>query len=551
MRPSEAKMVFGLRSKFALLVGLAVASTALGIGYNLFTRIEQVYMEARVTRARTIVSNLAFNAEFATLVGSADELKKLVDGVMRDSIVVYTTIYDTTKLALVEEGRNIQPLDLKKHAMVDSGNVDGLKTCSTTVALAGGRKLLVMSSPIVTWAGHTSRENLGGVSPSSQGAPDGNWTKIGKVTMGFDLSDVQRTVANARATVISIALAIALVVILITIIFVRFIVKPLSTLAHIAQEISQGRLDQKLDVRRSDEIGELAMSFELMAVSLRLSKREVEDYQSTLESKIRERTSELEVAQSQLLHSEKMNAIGQLAAGVAHELNNPLAGILGYAQFALEKVKNKPADQMTQKDITSFTRYLNDIENQARRCKAIVQNLLKFSRSSRDIEAASFDLNEALQETIELLRHQLEMNHNHLHIEIDPSLPQLYGNSGKLQQVFANIIINAMQATPKGGALTVRTKHTPTLGEYDGSAEISFTDMGCGIPPEAQARIFEPFFTTKEVGKGTGLGLSVSYGIVKEHGGEIKVSSETGKGTTFTIILPLQRAGELADIPRE
>ena len=145
------------------------------------------------------------------------------------------------------------------------------------------------------------------------------------------------------------------------------------------------------------------------------------------------------------------------------------------------------------------------------------------------------------------LRHQLEMKQITIVARYDESAPEILGNSGQIQQVFTNLIINAMHATDQGGEIRVSTSHSPTLGEFDGAVEVVVKDNGSGIPPEIIGRIFEPFFTTKEVGKGTGLGLSVSYGIICDHGGEIRVESEVGLGTRFELILPVQRKESAAD----
>jgi two-component system NtrC family sensor kinase len=243
-----------------------------------------------------------------------------------------------------------------------------------------------------------------------------------------------------------------------------------------------------------------------------------------------------------LIQSEKMSAIGQLAAGVAHELNNPLGGILGYAQFALEKMKKKKVGDPEDKELTSFIRYLTDIETQARRCKAIVQNLLRFSRSRRATEFEDVDINAIIEDTVTFVEHQLHMNQIELKLELNDSLPIVQGSSGQLQQVFTNLIINAMHASAPQSMIHIKSRFSPAVGEFDGAVEVQLIDQGSGIEPESIKKIFEPFFTTKEVGKGTGLGLSVSYGIIKDHGGEIKVESVVGQGTTFTLILPVQKS---------
>jgi signal transduction histidine kinase len=220
-----------------------------------------------------------------------------------------------------------------------------------------------------------------------------------------------------------------------------------------------------------------------------------------------------------------------------------MGGILGYAQFALEKISKAEPGTMTQKDIEAQQKYLTDIEQQARRCRAIIKNLLKFSRSSDKKEWEEFDLNSILNDTISLIQHQLDLGNIELKRDFADNLPMLHGSASQLQQVFTNLLLNAQQAMSEGGEIRLTTRLAPRLGEFSGCVEIIVEDNGQGIEEEHLNRLFEPFFTTKEKGKGTGLGLSISYGIVKEHGGDISVQSELGSGTKFTVILPLETTG--------
>ena len=314
------------------------------------------------------------------------------------------------------------------------------------------------------------------------------------------------------------------------------IASPINTLVEATERLASGDLSQRVHVQTDAELERLALAFNTMCDSLEKTRKELELHNQTLEEKVRERTEKLEEVQKQVIQSEKMAAVGQLAAGVAHELNNPLGGILGYAQFALEKMAS---GQLQEKDYTAFQRYLSDIELQARRCKMIVKNLLKFSRSSDKLEFDLVDVNTALDETFVFTSHQLGMKDIHLNVDLQPHLPKVLGNVNLLQQVFTNILINSMQSMPEGGDLKVSTRFNPPVGEFGGAVEIAFTDSGVGIPEENRNKIFEPFFTTKKVGEGTGLGLSVSYGIIRDHGGDIKLESVVGAGSTFTVVLPI------------
>jgi two-component system NtrC family sensor kinase len=236
---------------------------------------------------------------------------------------------------------------------------------------------------------------------------------------------------------------------------------------------------------------------------------------------------ELGETQLKLIQSEKMASLGRLAAGVAHEINNPLAGILIYANILLEDTS--PEDRRRQD--------LNEIVDQTLRCKNIVQELLDFSRQSRHRWVLT-DLNQSIRQTIGLLGKQDLFHSLQLVEELDPALPLLV--PGQVNQILMNLIINAVDALKGAGTLTLRTYPLPDSGKIG----LEISDTGCGIPAENLSKIFDPFFTTKEVGKGIGLGLSTVYGIVQEHRGTIEVTSRVGQGTTFIIRLPVDGPGK-------
>ena len=246
----------------------------------------------------------------------------------------------------------------------------------------------------------------------------------------------------------------------------------------------------------------------------------------------------LKETQTQIVQAGKMAAVGQLAAGVAHELNNPIVGILGYAQFALEKMRKKNPDEVRKQDFDKYTTYLGYIESESQRCKDIINNLLNFSRANT-VEMTTLDVGEVLEKTFSFTERQLNMHNVKLERRLDVELPHVRGNQTQLQQVFTNIIINARKAMPEGGRLIVETGLRGVTDDPDARIEVCLTDTGCGIPGDVQSKVFDPFFTTRRVGEGTGLGLSLSHGIIRNHGGELSVESTVGKGATFTVALPV------------
>jgi two-component system NtrC family sensor kinase len=225
----------------------------------------------------------------------------------------------------------------------------------------------------------------------------------------------------------------------------------------------------------------------------------------------------------QLVSSEKMASLGKLAAGIAHEINNPLGGVLIYSSLMMEDL---PQEDLKRGDLAR-------IVQEAGRCKEIVKSLLEFARQTEP-KVEPTDINRAITEGLFFLENQALFHNIRIIKELDPFLPFVKGNAGQLKQVFMNIIVNAAEAIHGSGTLTITTSAAPDRK----SVLVEFTDTGEGIPEENLTRIFDPFFTTKDVGKGTGLGLATSYGIVEEHGGKIRVKSKVGEGTTFTIELP-------------
>jgi signal transduction histidine kinase len=316
-----------------------------------------------------------------------------------------------------------------------------------------------------------------------------------------------RALAAARRLVIR-SLVIAGIVCLagigLVLLFASSISKPLVALTGATEQIGQGKFDVQIPVSGGDEIGQLGDRFKRMTQELSTREKALND------------------ANVRLMESEKMTALGQLGAGIAHEVKNPLTSIRGYAQMGIRKVP----------DENPLKEYFRTIEKETGRSLEILKNLLKFSRQET-AEMSRIDLNVVVSDTVKLVTHQLSMRKVELVSNIFDAPLWVQGNANQIEQVLLNLFMNAGDAMAKGGTVTASTDAN------DGQARIQIADTGSGIPPDVLAKIFNPFFTTKPVGKGTGLGLSVSYGIIKEHKGDISAKSDFGIGTTFTIQIPL------------
>ena len=305
------------------------------------------------------------------------------------------------------------------------------------------------------------------------------------------------------------------------------LLKPVRALLAGTGHVMQGDLGYRVAVVEKDEIGELAESFNAMA-------QEIQQHRGHLEKMVQAKTAELKQAQDSLLQSEKLASIGLLASGVAHELNNPLTSILMNVNLLMEEVEDQP----------QLHSELKRIGDDTIRCKRIIDDLRDFSRR-HDLDIHSSDLNEVVRKTLGLIAHELKLHGITLFAELYPQLLQVPCDPGRVQQVLMNVFVNAIQAMPQGGSLTVRTRMRESL------AEIAVKDTGPGIAAEIKGKIFDPFFTTKP--DGTGLGLSIVYRIMEEHGGSIAVESLTAQeaktgesgtpGTTVRLFLPVKKIG--------
>ena len=395
---------------------------------------------------------------------------------------------------------------------------------------AGGQRVLGIVTPI---------ENQLACSNAACHAHPADQQILGVLDTNLTLETADMQLAEgSRRMVIYTASAMLLVVLLIWLFVWRMVARPIQALAKGTEHLSQGELGYQIASPSQDELGELARSFNGMSLQLRAANEEIVAWAKTLEDRVEEKTRELKRAHDHVLQVEKMASIGKMAAVVAHEINNPLAGILTYA-----KLLRKWADHGEIKDakLQEAAQCLDLIAGESRRCGEIVKNLLSFSRTA-PMNIESTDLNSVVDRSVRLMQHQLEMGGVELHLDLAADLPKVQCDPSQIEQVLLALVMNAIDAMPRGGNLWLRTG-TTTGG--DGIA-IEVRDDGTGISPEILPQIFEPFLTTKETGHGVGLGLAVSRGILERHGGKIKVQSELGKGTTFTVTLPLDTSGGIA-----
>ena len=369
---------------------------------------------------------------------------------------------------------------------------------------------------------------------------------------------------SKRNILILIALDAVVLIIFGSFLLSRVLVKPIKDLVRLTQNISDGDFSQKIEAASKNEIGQLIGSFNRMIVRLKENQESLENYLESLESA----NKQLKQAQEELIRTEKLASIGRFAAGVAHEVGNPLGAILGYTSI----LQKEGMDRVESKD------YLNRIEKEIERINRIVHELLDFARPSK-FEIKDLEINKVIEGTLSLLSYQKNFKNIETQLDMQSDLPLIKGDESQLSQVLINIILNAVDAMPNGGTLTIQTithivknldvdrlhriyprrrKSDPMESDYshmrkadplsvlfkkfsegDQLVKIRISDTGVGIKKEDLENIFDPFFTTKAPDKGTGLGLSISLRIVESLGGEMRVESEIEKGTTFEIYFPV------------
>jgi two-component system NtrC family sensor kinase len=387
---------------------------------------------------------------------------------------------------------------------------------------------------------------------------------VGGIQMEVPILDLMANLLESKKIILITIISDALVLIIFgSFLLSRVLVNPIKDLVRLTKRISDGDFSESLEVTSKNEIGQLMESFNRMIERLKENQESLGNYLESLEST----NKQLKEAQEELIRTEKLASIGRFAAGVAHEVGNPLGAILGYTSI----LRKEGIGREESED------YMKRIEREIERINKIVRELLDFARPSK-FEIREVEINKIVERTLSLLSYQKDFKNIQTQLDLQSDLPLIKGDDSQLSQVFINIILNAIDAMPNGGTLQVQTrgyvieylyadraqqiyaarrrsdpmesdyshlrKHHPFLAGLtrfsrgDRLVKVGITDTGSGIKKEDLENIFDPFFTTKAPDKGTGLGLSISLKIVESLGGEIRVESEVGKGTTFELYFP-------------
>ncbi len=437
----------------------------------------------------------------------------------RDYLIV-DEVKDIVYKGVKYKGRDIGTATIFQWDVRISTNVknsDGLRAIGTRVSSDVYEKVLENGQPYIGRSFVVNADYITAYEPIRNIKDE----VIGMLYVGI----LESPYTDRRNELVLSFFAVAILGIIMALLMVVFvtsrITRPLDSLVFATEKVAQGDLDYEVPVKSGDELGNVAASFNEMTKVLKSSNEEITKRTKDLE----ETNKELRETQAQLIQTEKMSSLGRLAAGVAHEINNPLTGVMTFSHLLLKNAR----DEATRKDLEIIVR-------ETTRCKKIIKGVLDFARETPP-QRKLCQVNEIIGRTLAILEPQSLFHNIQTERNLDDKLPQIWIDENQMEQVFMNIILNAAEAMKGEGRFSISS----SLNKRGDFVEVRMEDTGMGISREHLNKIFDPFFTTKDPQKGTGLGLSVSYGIVQKHKGDILVESEVGKGTIFIIKLPVEK----------
>jgi two-component system NtrC family sensor kinase len=523
------RLAGSLSGKLLVLLVSSMAVIFGALGY-LNIRLHRQHLErTALADAARMSSVIKRNTSYYMLRNQRDGLYHIITDMANEPEMVRIRIIndrgsisfssDPSEMGKVVD-QNLLPHDVLTPGVLSYRVADG-KQSFRTYSLANKERALGVITPI---------ENSPSCSQAECHAHPAEIKTLGVLDTNISLASTDQTVAESRRQLLLYTVLAILGVAVLTAAFVRrMLAGPLRALTEGTKRLGSGELGYQIQLKSSGELQELANSFNTMSCQLDEAHGEINAWARTLEERVRQKTLELRGAQEEMLRVERMASIGKLAAVVAHEINNPLAGILTYAKLLKKRMSREPEPN------NESIGMLDLVESESRRCGEIVKNLMTFARpTSMNREPAQLNL--VIDRCVRLVQHQLKLKNIELHSNIDPELPLVRCDPGQIEQVILALVMNAIDAMPNGGNLTLTSREA----ENAGFIQIEVRDDGVGMPPDILANMFEPFFTTKEHGRGLGLGLAISRNIVERHGGQIAVASEPGHGTAFTITLPLK-----------
>jgi two-component system, NtrC family, sensor kinase len=528
-----------LRLRLSLYLLLALSPAALLLPY-LIVQHQRNHLQGEIARQVTEIAQLIVKStRYTMLVNEREIAEKIVEdigrqpGIERVRVINAdgTIIHSNRRAEFLRSIERTEPPCNVCHKTAEPLQQVPDRDRWRIDAGADGRRLLAAMEPI---------RNEPSCSTASCHEHSPSTVVLGVVDIAYSLDEMDRTLDHHAVIIFMMSSAAILLVALGGgLLLHRMIYRPLKDLSAGAHKISQGDLDHRIPVRGPDDFGQVAESFNQMGEALKGSLHELKNLVLTLEQKVEERTKALRAAEAEVAQGEKLASVGLLASGIAHELNNPLTGVLTFTSLLRQKMPDGSVDAED----------LDLVIRETKRCASIIRRLLDFAREKVPTEG-EVDVNAVIGEVVKFVFNPATQQKIDVQTRLAADLPRIWGDADMIKQVVLNIVVNATQAIEGEGRVVIDSRRVPAPEGSPALIEVSVSDTGCGIPEANMKRIFEPFFTSKEVGKGTGLGLSVSYGIVKAHGGTIKVDSVVGEGTTFRVQLPVVAPAKPTAEPR-
>jgi len=524
------KFLNKLSTKLILIISSFLITSLTAYTYVTISNLEESLTQCTLRNANNISDIIKKAARYSMLLNRREDVHQIIKMIGTENGVKGIRVYNKqgTIILSTDSSEMMQQVDMKSQACImchisnEPLTSPERKEMMRIYNVNGNKRVLGLINPI---------KNEPDCSTANCHAHNPKTEILGVLDVLISLEKLDSIVAENKRNIITDSAILTFIIALTTGFFITvFVNRPLKKLSFGIEEVGDGNLNYKLEVNSKDELGVVAARFNDMSTKLDAAHKEIEEWSETLNLKVEEKSEELRKIYGQVMQIEKLASLGKLSATVAHELNNPLEGILTYSKLVSLKLSREPnADEYKK-----LIEYLNLIADESARCGKIVKDLLLFSHRS-DNEFIDADLVTAIEKSIQLINHHLEINKIELIKELEVDSLVLKCNPQKIQQALISILINAIEAMPGGGRLTVK------LTRENNYAIIRVEDQGAGIADKDIANIFEPFYSTKEAGSGTGLGLAVVYGIVNNHNGKVEVEKTSAEGTTFKIVFPLMK----------
>ena len=523
------KNITSIRLKIFIIIAVFIAFAFLAFDLIMLKHQRDIYNEDLMFNAHSVADTILKSLEQDMMADDTTSINKTLVAIGKQEIIKELRIYNhqggvRSSMAPHEVGaaqfsriesrqcaichKNENEINRDKDML--TYNIDSKDTCITYVIVP------ILNQP------RCSNAACHGHDPSQK--------ILGFLNMGVCRLRLQESIQESQIEILLVSLLFILLLPGLIMLFLKkHVSQPIRQLLEGTRQITRGDLDCKVDIVSRDEVGELAYSFNKMLERLVAFKTEIEGWNEELEERVTQKTMQLKEAQKQIIQAEKMSSLGRLAAVIAHEINNPISGLIVFINL-LQKTMDK--EEFVEPDRVKVIKRLGIMESEAKRCGNIVSELLSFSRAEHKM--VDCNISEIVERSVSILKFKTKDKQISLNLEIEPDIPVIRCDPGKIQQIIMNLVQNAIEALPQGGEIDISAQYMAGQEQL----KLVVHDNGIGIPEEFLPHIFEPFYSSKDNGQSVGIGLFVVYGVIHQHNGIIDVDSAEGKGTTFTIFLP-------------